>query len=470
MMTKLEQTHALSRRPVHTYNDGQPYRMAGGKDRPRESIEDRRSTTHSAVTGKPTAAEFLKKIKRELKIRCYSRNSIKNYLSQLSRFLRWYGNLPHLVNQEDVRCYLELLVDGGASSSHLGGCISAIRTAFDKFCGRDVTLGIATPRRPRKKPVILSTEEVTRILGAAPTPAMKLAIGIMYAVGLRNSELCRLKVGDIDFDRDAIRIEQGKGNSDRVVMLPRTFRKVLQRECVERGAGEYLFPSLEGRRNRYMSSRTLQRWVKLAVGLAGIKKKISPHAFRHAFATHLLESGTDIRFIQKLLGHQRLETTTIYTHVAQYQNQNVVSPMDRLAGESKLTGGSACDKNSGGSGSVAPAAEQAVGPPSVGKLFVHLKPLPDQRSAQATVEILGLDRATDEASPRRFLTGMVVSLTSQNWVQLTLPELEIWDPVMTTLPSAVRDRIKSPGFFESLRSAISNEFLRSGIASDRGHT
>ena len=462
-MTKLQQTNIRPHRPIHTYNDGKPYRLAGGRDRPRNQIENLCEPTHSAVTGKPTPAEFVKKIKREFKIRCYARNSIKNYMSHLLGFLRWYGNSPHLVNQEHVRCYLEILVDGGASSSHLSGCISAIRTAFDKFCRRDVTLGIATPRRPRKKPVILSPEEVTQVLKAAPTPAIKLAIGIMYAVGLRNSELCKLSVADIDFDRNTIRVDQGKGNSDRLVMLPRSFRKVLERECADRAGTEYLFPSLERRRNRYMSPRTLQRWVKLAVRLSSINKPVTPHTFRHAFATHLLENGTDIRFIQKLLGHQRLETTTIYTHVAKYKSENVVSPLDRLADSGGLSGEVATNKDE-------KRIQQPQSPPAVGSLLVHLKPVPQQTAAQVTVELLQLKSSSSNPVPRKFLTGMMVSLTSQNWVQLTLPEAETWEPVLATLAQPVRDRIKAPEFYESLRRAVSTAFLQSGITSDFRHT
>ena len=302
--------------PIHTYNNGQPYSIARGRSADRAKLEVSLSRGHSIVRGTPDRDEFLGAIKRELKIRCYRQNSISNYVSILGNFLTWFGGPPHRVTQENVRQYLELLVDGGAGASHLTVTLSAIRTAFDKFCCRDVTLGLATPRKKKRQPVVLSTGEVARIINAAPSGSCKLAIGIMYAAGLRNSELCRLKVQDIDFDRNTIRISQGKGASDRYVMLPRTFSARLAAICSGLQSEDWVFPSLEQRTGRHMSPRTLQRWVRIATELARITKRVTPHSFRHAFATHLLESGTDIRFIQKLLGHQRLETTTIYTLVA----------------------------------------------------------------------------------------------------------------------------------------------------------
>ena len=302
--------------PIHTYNNGQPYFLARGRNASSRPILDRGRSVHSIVKGFPDATRFLKVVNRELKIRNYSRKTVKNYISHLRSFLSWFGNRPHRVTIEDVRGYLEMLVDSGANSASLAGSLCAIRTAFDKFCGRDVTLGLATPRKNKTQPVILSRTEVEQLIQAAPRRDIKLAIGLMYAAGLRNSELCRLRIRDFDFERNLIRVDQGKGRCDRIVVMPKTFFKTFQQICADKKGEEYLFASSDFRAGRHISPRTLQRWVSVTASYTGIKKRVTPHSFRHAFATHLLESGTDIRFIQRLLGHKRLETTTIYTRLA----------------------------------------------------------------------------------------------------------------------------------------------------------
>ena len=419
--------------PVHTYNSGKAYQIAKGRSAEREKVEFAIRKGHSILHGRPSTEQFLTTINRELKIRKYAARSIASYQSALKGFLAWTGLPPNQVTIEDVRNYLELLVDGGASSSHLVVVISAIRTAFDKFCCRDVTLGIATPRQRKRQPIVLSAEEVKRILNAAPTRPAKLAIGIMYAAGLRNSELCRLKVCDLDFDRKTIRIYQGKGGSDRLVMLPETFALQLMVICKNLNGKDWIFPSLNQRSGRHLSPRTLQRWVATAANLAGITKKVTPHTFRHAFATHLLENGTDIRFIQKLLGHQRLETTTIYTHVAKLKTIKVKSPLDMISEPKPETS----------PGSTTP----------VGRLKISMEVL-DTRSAD--VQLL-IQRAVDQ--PPIMLDGLRVSLDELDWVRLEIPLFEDWQPKLAKLPRQQLERIQSPQFFENMRGHISRMFL-----------
>ena len=182
------------RQPVHTYNNGQPYRIARGRAADRASVESAIRKGHSILSGRPDAVYFLATVRRELKIRKYSANSISNYLSALGGFLAWFGSPPNRITREDVRDYLELLVDGGADASHLSVVLAAICTAFDKFCCRDITLGIATPRRKKRQPVVLSPQEVRRMLNAAPTRQSKIALGLIYAAGLRR---CRLAIGSL---------------------------------------------------------------------------------------------------------------------------------------------------------------------------------------------------------------------------------------------------------------------------------
>ena len=196
------------------------------------------------------------------------------------------------------------------------------------MCGRSVTLGLESPRRPKRLPVVLSPEEVIRLLEATPTLRDKLLLGLMYATGMRVSEVVRLRYRDVDFDRRVINVWQGKGRTDRQVMLPESFETALSGLTKAHEPDEYLFA---GRRpGRHLSPRSARRAMARAVQIAGISKAAGPHSLRHSFATHLFENNTDIRRIQKLLGHAKLETTTIYTRVAARSNEAVVSPLDVL--------------------------------------------------------------------------------------------------------------------------------------------
>ena len=190
--------------PVGTYNNGQPYTPARGRYAPRERVGDRLAATHAVVDlsrQRPSATDFLRAIVRELRIRFYQPKTVKAYRNALAALLRWFGGPPHGISRESVREYLETLVDGGGSSSWVGINLSAIRTAFDKMCGREVTLGLETPRRPKRLPVVLSPQEIQRLLQAAPSLRDKLLLGLMYATGVRVSEVCRLRWRDFDFDR-----------------------------------------------------------------------------------------------------------------------------------------------------------------------------------------------------------------------------------------------------------------------------
>ena len=262
------------------------------------------------------------------------------------------------------------MVDAGAAAGTVANHLAAIRTTFDKFCLRQVTLGLIVPRRAKKLPVILSSQEVVTILQAAPSLRDKLILGLMYATGMRVSEVVRVKWKDVDFDRRLINVWQGKGRTDRQVMLPQCYESLLRELGRGFGGDDYLFPG--ERRGRYLSPRTAQRIMERAVRIAGIKKRATPHSLRHAFATHSFEDGCDIRRIQKLLGHVRLETTTIYVKVAQPSDPaRMTSPLDKLY-------------------HVPPAPPPRVGPSPVGRLRLHFQPQPDdqgRRSAKVTIEI-----------------------------------------------------------------------------------
>lgn len=221
MQTTQRKSHARPAKPnIGIYPDGRPYTQAFGRNAPHESIVDRMKVRLAVVDldrERPTAQDFLRRIIRELKIRFYLHNTNRNYASHLKSFLRWFGGAPHTISREHVRCYLEYLVDAGLDQSTVGNHLSAIRTAFDKLCYREVTLGLATPRKPKRLPIVLSHAEIERLLSTAIRVRDKLLLGLMYATGLRVSEVVELTYRDIDFNRQQILVRRGKGAKDRCV-------------------------------------------------------------------------------------------------------------------------------------------------------------------------------------------------------------------------------------------------------------
>jgi integrase/recombinase XerD len=426
---------------VQTYNDGSLYRPPGGRCAPRAAVEDYAATAHSVVTGKPSANEFLRVINRELKIRFFSQSTIKDYMGAVRRFLNWFGRLPHQATREDVREYLEVMVDGGASSSHVGGALSAIRTGFDKMCRRQITLGLATPRKPKRQPVVLNQTEIRLLLEAARSLRDKLLMSLMYGVGLRVSEVSRLRWNEIDFERRTVRVFQGKGRKDRLVILPDALIPLLTSVSATVTTQEFLFPSESRRSGRHLSPRSVQRAVRNAVVLAGIKKKATPHSLRHSFATHLIEAGTDIRFIQKLLGHAKLETTTIYTKVAVLKQSKITSPLDQLQADEQASG---------------PKRPAMPSRPSVGRLRVELDMLAvadgGSRTADAAIVVL------NPSQPVR-LEGIRLFESRPGWIAMELPPEDEWRERLQQLTEDQQERINSPEFCEYLRAVLGRKFL-----------
>jgi integrase/recombinase XerD len=427
----------------HTYNDGKPYLPARGRNVERQAVEHW-AASHAIqdLTTEPSVEEFLRVVRRELKIRGYSQKSRKSYLSVLRSFLNWYRHSLCEVTPDDVRDYLELLVDGGASTSHLSVSLSAIRTALDKFCGQDCTRGLVTPRRRHKLPIVLSEVEVRKLLEAAISFRDKLLLGLMYAAGLRVSEVVRLQWEDLDFERNTMLVRQGKGHKDRLVMLPETFKPVLAKFSELNANRGYLFPS-EGRRSgRHLSPRTAQRAMQTAVELAGITKPATCHSLRHSFATHMLEHGTDVRYIQKLLGHARLETTTIYAKVAVHKAGQIESPLDRIAGARKEE-------------QPARISEK----PSVGTLRMNVgSAVTDETGTRTAVCHVEIVQATQSLE----LPGIVIRESRPGWLALDVPPLELWKPTLANLTKPQRERISEPAFYDLLHRELSRRYLASG--------
>jgi site-specific recombinase XerD len=211
----------------------------------------------------------------------------------------------------------------------INAAIAALRFFFNVTLERpDLVRPLTTVNTPRRAPVVLSQEEVARLLEAAPGLKYKAALSVAYGAGLRVSEVVALKVSDLDSQRMTLRVEQGKGQRDRYVMLSPQLLELLRDWWRAARPQAWLFPGQNP--VNPMSARQLVRAVHAAAQAAGIAKRVSPHTLRHSFATHLLEQNVDIRVIQVLLGHAKLETTALYTRVAVNTIRDVKSPLERL--------------------------------------------------------------------------------------------------------------------------------------------
>lgn len=267
--------------------------------------------------------EKLETLYMELKIRNYSGGTIKNYIYHNQKFLEFIKKSPTEVTSSDIKDYLKHLTNEGSGPSQRRQIIAALRFYYSEVLHRKFFKNIKNPKIPKKLPVVLSKKEVKRMIEVTKNPKHKLIIQLMYGCGLRLSEIAKLKISDIDTDRGVLTVRSGKGKKDRQLPIPKSLIKDLEDSFSRR---KYLFEGREG----HLNQRSVYNIVKKASKKAKIRKSVSPHTLRHSFATHLLESGTDIRYIQKLLGHSRLQTTQIYTKVSKSSLQKIKSPLDNL--------------------------------------------------------------------------------------------------------------------------------------------
>jgi site-specific recombinase XerD len=255
------------------------------------------------------------------------------YIRAVLQFTRYLRRSPDTATAEELRDYQLHCVKQGISAISLNATITGLKFFFEATLGQKEAMAKMHPVRVRRTlPIILSREEVARLIEAARTLKHRTAMSVAYGAGLRVSEVIALKVGDIDSQRMLLRVEQGKGHKDRYALLPAILLERLRiwwRHAHAAGKilpGGYLFPGLDPTDS--MSTRQLNRAVHEAAEAAHIDKRVSMHSLRHAFATHLLEQGENIRTIQVLLGHKKLETTALYTHVATETLRKVLSPLE----------------------------------------------------------------------------------------------------------------------------------------------
>jgi len=270
----------------------------------------------------------------DMTIRKFAAKTQHDYVQRVKNFAAFLGRSPDTASFEDVRRYQLDLATRGAGVATLNQSVVTLRFFFRVTLKRhDILEHTHFIHEPRKLPVVLSPEEVARLLDAAPGLKYKAALSVAYGAGLRASEVISLKIGDIDSERMTIRVEQGKGRKDRYVMLSRHLLQLLRAWYKTARPQGWLFPGRD--RVQPMTTRQLNRACHAAAQMAEINKRVSLHTLRHSFATHLLEQNIDVRVIQVLLGHAKLDTTALYTRVATKTISEVMSPLEHIAGRFK---------------------------------------------------------------------------------------------------------------------------------------
>jgi site-specific recombinase XerD len=266
----------------------------------------------------------------DMTIRKFAAKTQHDYVQRVKNFAAFLGRSPETATFEDVRRYQLHLAASGVGVASLNQTVSTLRFFFRVTLKRhDIVEHTHFIREPRKLPVVLSPDEIARLLDAAPGLKYKAALSVAYGAGLRANEVISLKVCDIDSKRMLIRVEQGKGRKDRYVMLSPRLLNLLRAWWKAARPQGWLFPGRDP--VQPMTPRQLNRACHAAAQMAEINKRVSLHTLRHSFATHLLEQNTDVRVIQVLLGHSKLDTTALYTRVATKTISEVTSPLDHIA-------------------------------------------------------------------------------------------------------------------------------------------
>ncbi|CCD86216.1 putative integrase/recombinase y4qK [Bradyrhizobium sp. ORS 285] len=266
----------------------------------------------------------------DMTIRKFAPKTQHDYVQRVKDFAAFLGRSPDLASFEDVRRYQFHLTSSGVGVPTLNQSVSTLRFFFKVTLRRhEIVEHTHFIHEPRKLPVVLSVEEVARLLDAVPGLKYKAALSVACGAGLRANEVVSLKISDIDSKRMIIRVEQGKGGKDRNVMLSPSLLDLLRAWWKAARPQGWLFPGRDPAQP--MTTRQLNRACHAAAQIGEINKRVSLHTLRHSFATHLLEQNVDVRVIQVLLGHAKLDTTALYTRVATKTISEVMSPLEHVA-------------------------------------------------------------------------------------------------------------------------------------------
>lgn len=284
------------------------------------------------IESEPTedTLQSFESMEKELRLRGYSQKTIKVYVGHVRRLRNYYNKALDEIDEKDIKKYLLFLVEErGCRYSYAQQALSALKFYYINIVKKSfIVSGVSFPRKERQLPDVLSQSEVAAILSHTTNLKHRAILYLVYAAGLRVGEVVRLKIEDIDDKRRVIKVAQGKGKKDRYTLLSSRAELLLKEYIGVYKPYDWLFEG--GIAGRHLTERSVQRVFENSCNRANIAKDVSVHVLRHSFATHLLESGTDLRYIQELLGHSSSKTTEIYTHVSTKDLGKIQSPLDNL--------------------------------------------------------------------------------------------------------------------------------------------
>ena len=428
--------------------DTPTYMLARGRYAPRQSVEDSIAGNQPIVNlarDRPTTDQWLRRVTLELEARLYRPNTIATYRMALTRLLSAIGRPPYEVTRANVRGYLAGLVDRGASASRVAVHLCAARTAFDKLCGQQVTLGLVVPRRPKRLPQILSVDEIRRLLAAAATGRDRILLSLLYATGGRAAEVIRLRGNDFCLERGSVTLSSGSSRTRREILLPAGFVLAL-RGLVTAALDGYVF---RGRiPDAHLSPRAAAEIVRRAARVASIRKPVRCRSLRDSRATHLLESGIDLRQVHAMLGHACFASTCRYTDAQADWHKGAGCPLDPM-GRDTVPQRAATSRSDCGSQT---APSRTVGDRSIPAIKMRVKFRRANHRLCASVVIMNV-------CPRVELGGITVTESKLGFITVDLPRRERWVGVLQWLTPAERDRLQQPSFYETLRECLSSEYF-----------
>ncbi len=269
----------------------------------------------------------LDSLAQELIIRGFSRRTIKSYLAHNQHFLDFTSKSARGIDAQDIKDYLLYLKSQNYTNTSLNQVISALKFYYEQILHRKLFFSIRRPKKEKFLPTVLTRVEIIKIINCTHNLKHKLLLSLIYGSGLRVSEVVKIKISHIDLVSKSLLVKDAKGQKDRFTLLSAISIKLLNLYLPKLSDEQkYLFSGQQG--ESHLSQRSAQKIFEHALQESDIKKDVTCHSLRHSFATHLLEGGVDIRYIQKLLGHQNIKTTEIYTHVARNFFNNIKSPLD----------------------------------------------------------------------------------------------------------------------------------------------
>jgi integrase/recombinase XerD len=269
--------------------------------------------------------ELLGKIQNELKLRNFSPKTIDSYISSLKLYFLFIKNVSHKPDIDLIKKYLLNMHDRGLSSQTVNLHLNAIKYFYREVAKSEIKIDIKFSKRSNKIPVVLSRDEIKKIIAQITNKKHRLIVSLSYGAGLRVSEIINLKAKDIDLDELTIHLKEAKGKKDRITIFPENLKNELKEFLDEKNGNSYIFQSERGGK---LTERSAQKIFENGLKNAGIKKEATFHSLRHSFATHLLENGVDVRYVQELLGHANIRTTQIYTKVTNPSLKKIKSPLE----------------------------------------------------------------------------------------------------------------------------------------------